>query len=152
MSTRCCFVMGAMRRMAKSRFSVYANPVTCTGNQLRKISRREKSERHSRTGKDFVPCVQNALPRNGSVEASHTQIDNGLACAVSVSIIDNFLVSRRHRPRQAKLFDPVADLIAVDAEQMAGVGLVAVRTLERLNHQLPLHLLEHQPARRQLEL
>ena len=44
--------------------------------------------------------------------------------------------------RQAELLDAIAHLIAIDAEQMTGLGLVAAGALERLNHQLPLDGLE----------
>ena len=59
----------------------------------------------------------------------------------------------RRAASEPELLDPVAHLVAVDAEQLPGVRLVATRALERLHQQLPLDLLEvdalgRQPERR----
>ena len=52
---------------------------------------------------------------------------------------------------QSKFLDPVADLIAVDAEQRTGACLIAAAPFERLNDQLPLDLVERDTFRRQPE-
>ena len=54
--------------------------------------------------------------------------------------------------REAELLDPVAHLVAVDAEQLRRLGLVAAGALERLHEQLPLDLLEVDAFGRQPEL
>ena len=53
---------------------------------------------------------------------------------------------------EAELLDAVAHLVAIDAEQLAGLRLIAAGSLERLHQQLPLDLVEVDAFGRQLEL
>lgn len=41
---------------------------------------------------------------------------------------------------EAELLDAIPDLIAVDAEQLAGLGLIATATFQRLHQELTLDL------------
>src|SRR5436853_4698935 len=53
--------------------------------------------------------------------------------------------------REPELFDPVPDLISIDAEELTRLRLIAAGALERLHEQLPLDFVEADPVLRQLE-
>jgi len=55
-------------------------------------------------------------------------------------------------PGEAELLDAIADLIAVEAQQRGGAGLVAAGARERLLDQAALELVEPNARRRQLEV
>ena len=52
---------------------------------------------------------------------------------------------------QSKLLDPVANLVAIHAQQRRGLGLVPAGALERLDDERALELLEIDAAGRQLD-
>src|SRR6267142_6783662 len=54
--------------------------------------------------------------------------------------------------REAELLDAVPDLIAVDAEELPRLRLIAARPLERLHEQLTFDLVEADALGGQLEL
>ena len=60
-------------------------------------------------------------------------------------------LSVRLHSLQLELLDPVADLIAVQAEQRGRARLVPAAALERLDDERPLELLEVDAVRRQLD-
>src|SRR5688572_13997440 len=53
--------------------------------------------------------------------------------------------------RQPELLDPIAHLIAVDAEQASRVRLVPIGAIQRLQKEIPFDLLEIETLGRQLE-
>ena len=53
---------------------------------------------------------------------------------------------------ESELLDPVSDLIAIDMQQLRGLGLIATSTLECLCEKLPLDFLETDPVRWELKL
>src|SRR5262245_51098791 len=53
---------------------------------------------------------------------------------------------------ERELLDPIADLVAIEAQERGGLGLVPAGAFERLNHQRPLELLEVETGGRQLDL
>jgi len=52
------------------------------------------------------------------------------------------VLSHALRRRETELFDSIANLIPIDAEQSRGLCLVAPRTLQRLNDETPFELLQ----------
>src|SRR4051794_30948518 len=82
--------------------------------------------------------------RRQTVDPSRTTTSTGLTTAFTTR-------SLSLRSGQRELLDPVADLIAVQAEQGAGARLIATRAAQRLHDQAAFELLEVDAGCRQLE-
>src|SRR5262245_6615601 len=58
----------------------------------------------------------------------------------------------RLRPHETEFLDAIPHLVAIDAQKLPCMCLVALRALERLDQQLPLDLFEIDATSRQLKL